>query len=159
VTRDAQLAALEARIGQLDDPTALVALATEIDTLGVELAAELRGVVSESDRVVLARVLARVPAVHVRALLRAAERFDDAGSPRRAAFVLVEALRVAFDPEMLATTAAALAFVLEAHGQAPAAARVGDVVTASPRTRFLAAVDAVRAAIDWSALDDELGFD
>jgi len=165
----ARLAALDGRIDQLADPTALLALATEIDALGVELAAELRRFAAEPERIAPLRpVLARVPNVHARAALRAAELFDDAGSPRRAAYVLLETLRMVFDPDTIATVVTALLFTLDAHGQAPAAARLRELVTANAepgasrrevRARFLAGLDALRAAIDWPALEDELGLD
>jgi len=76
--------------------------------------------------------------------------------------------REGLTPELVATVVTALVFMLDAHGQAPAAARLRELVTASAepgasrrevRARFLAGLDALRAAIDWPALEDELGLD
>lgn len=158
------LAALEQRIGELADPAELLALATAIDQLGMQLAYEIRRYGAGSELAApLKPVLLRVPVVHARALLRTAERYDDVGSPRRAAFVLIEALRKSFSADTLATAAHALAFLLDAHGQPAAATRVralmaevGDGDRRAIRARFEAGLDELRDRdIAWAALDDE----
>jgi hypothetical protein len=161
------LATLEAKIAQLAEPGELLALATEIDQLGQQLAHEIAELGAQRERAApLASVLVRVPTVYATALLRAAERFDDRGSPRRAAVVLIEALRRVFDPAMTDTVVGALGFLLEANGERAAAERARDLVTApagdpaarrEARARFLAGLDELRASIDWAALEDELG--
>lgn len=161
-----RLAALEARLSTLDDPGALIALATEIDDLGRRLALEIVGLADRELAAPLEPVLIRVPIVHTRVLLRAAEKLDDAGSPRRAARVLIEALRKAIDANLVEPVAQALAFTLDATGQRETAARVLSLATVDPaasrrewRARYLAAVDELPDRIDWLALDDELGVD
>lgn len=158
------LAALERRIAELDDPAELLALATQIDQLGMQLAYEIRRYGAQSELAApLKPVLLRVPVVHARALLRTAERYDDRGSPRRAAYVLIEALRKSFAVDALAAAAHALAFLLDAHGQPTAAARVRTLMTADGggdrraiRARFEAALDELRDRdIRWVDLDDE----
>jgi hypothetical protein len=162
-----RLAELERQIDERDQPDELVALATAIDELGRELALEFTLVAAQPELAAPLRpVLLRLPAVHTRALLRAAEKLDDAGSPRRAARVLIEALRKALDARMVEVVAGALVFTLEAFAQREAAARVRALVTAEPtasrrelRARYLAVVDELPALIDWSALDDGQAFD
>lgn len=165
----ATLAALEARIAQLAEPADLLALAAEIDQLGMQLAYEITRFAAQPELAApLKPVLVRVPTVHTRTLLRAAERFDDLGSPKRATYVLIEALRKAFSSETIAAVAQALTFTLEAHGQAVAAAHVRALVTSRVdeaasrrelRARFLAGIDELPGLIDWNALDDEPGLD
>lgn len=160
------LAALEERGRQLSEPTELLALATQIDELASQLAHEIASHAADSPLAApLAPVLRRVPAIRAHVLLRAAERFDDRGSPRRAALVLVEALRRAFGAEVT-SIAEALTFTLEAHGQLGAARLVGALITPrdggdrrAQRAQLLEALDALTGVIDWSALDDELGTD
>jgi hypothetical protein len=161
-----ELAALEAQIDARVEAADLLALATEIDELGRRLATELAGLLVQPERAApLKPVLLRLPAVHTRALLRAAEKLDDAGSPRRAARVLIEALRKAFDANLVDPVADALAFVLDAFAQRDAAARLRELTAPSElgrrelRARHLAIVDELPSLIEWSALDDELGFD
>jgi hypothetical protein len=161
-----ELAALEAQIDARVEAADLLALATDIDELGRRLATELAGLLVQPELAApLKPVLLRLPAVHTRALLRAAEKLDDAGSPRRAARVLIEALRKAFDANMVDTVADALAFVLDAFAQRSAAARLRELTVPSElgrrelRARHLAIVDELPSLIEWSALDDELGFD
>jgi len=162
------LAALERRISELVQPEELLALATQIDQLGMQLAYEIRRYGARSELAApLKPVLMRVPIVHARALLRTAERFDDVGSPRRAAFVLIEALRKSFAADALAAAAEALSFILEAHGQTAASIQLRDLMTSrgSPqagsdrrevRAQFEVGLDRLRDhAIDWLALDDE----
>ena len=163
------LAALEQRIPQLAEPTELLELAAQLDLLGMQLAYEITRLAAQPELAApLKPVLVRVPTVHARALLRAAERFDDLGSPKRAVYVLLEALRKAFEPATIAAAAEALTFSLDAHGQRAAAARVRELVTAPTdqgqtrrelRESFLAGLDELRAQIDWTALDDEPGTD
>lgn len=163
----ATLEALEARGQQLSDPGELLALATQIDELAARLAHELASHAASPELAApLKPVLLRVPTVRARVLLRAAERFDDRGSPRRAALVLIEGLRRAFGSDVLTSLAEALTFSLDAHGQTAAARLLGTLVTPpdgsaadrrEQRARYLATLDALTAAIDWSAFDDELG--
>ncbi len=166
----ATLTSLEDRIATLDEPAELLALATEIDELGVQLAYEISNAAQPELAAPLAPVLMRVPGVRTRTLLRAAERYDDLGSPKRAAYVLIEALRRAFDAATIAEVAAALSFLLDANDQAVAAARLRTIVTLpgdpppgtsrrEARDRLLAAIELLRESIDWTALDDELGTD
>lgn len=168
----ATLAALDRRIAELTDPGELLALATEIDQLGMELAYEITRLGSTPELVApLKPVLINVPKVHARALLRAAERFDDVGSPRRAAYVLLEALLKSFDPDTINVVNDALSFILEAHGQTEAAGELRALVAARAdhraagadrrqlRAQFVAAVEALRARIEWHALEDEPGVD
>ena len=167
--RAAELAALEERIATVDEPDALVAIATQVDTLGMELAFEIsRHAHDEAHVAPLKPVLMRVPMLYGRALVRAAEKFDDLGSPKRAVYVLFEALRKAFDPEVIASVTTALSFVLDAHGQGTAAQRLSDLVAVREeqraagmdrkevRAQFSAALEQVRdRAVDWSALADD----
>ncbi|MBS1121536.1 MAG: hypothetical protein H6Q90_3764 [Deltaproteobacteria bacterium] len=162
------LTALEDKISQLAEPSELLALASEIDQLGMQLAHEITRLASRPELAApLGPVLVRVPSVYARTLLRAAERFDDLGSPKRSTYVLIEALRKTFEPATINTVAQALRFVLEAHGQPAAAERVRELVTMlderpsrrDARERFLAAIDELRDLVDWGALDDELGLD
>jgi hypothetical protein len=154
---------LEQQIVTRDQPGDLLALATAIDELGRNLALEIveRGEAAAA----LKPILLRVPGVHTRVLLRAAEKLDDAGSPRRAARVLIEALRKAFDANLVEVVVDALTFTLEASGQQAAAARLQALVTAEPasrrelRARHMAIVDGLPDLVDWPALDDELAFD
>lgn len=169
----AQLAALEQRLGEASEPAALLALATEIDRLGGQLVAELARLRDQPAlRSPLASVLLRVQEVYARTLLRTAERFDDVGSPRRGAYVLIEVLRRAIEPDVLELAIGALAFTLEAHGQDAAAARVralsalalpapGEDIPArrDRRARYLELIDALPDHIAWTSLDDELGVD
>jgi len=161
------LASLEQQIATRDQPAELLALATAIDDLGRELALEIVRLAAQPELAApLKPVLLRVPVVHTHALLRAAEKFDDAGSPRRAARVLIEALRKAIDANMVEVVSDALGFTLEAFAQHAAVAKVRSLVTAPEgasrrelRARHLAVVDELPAVIDWTALDDELGVD
>lgn len=166
--RAAELAALEAQAETLGDPDLLVALATQIDALGMQLAYEIsRHAHDEAHIAPLKPVLMRVPALYGRTLLRAAEKFDDQGSPRRAAYVMFEALRKAFDHDVITSVAGALSFVLEAHGQSTPAAKIRALLAdrddqrargvdrREVRTQFAAALDALRdGGVQWDALDD-----
>jgi hypothetical protein len=160
-----QLATLEARITHLDDGPALLHLATEIDELGRRVALAIAqhapgaGVATP-----LHPVLLRVPAIYTRTLLRAAEKYDDIGSTRRAVFALVEALRRAFEANMVEPVTEALVFILDAHEQEAAAGYTRKLATGlddaattrrERRAHYLAAVDALRDVIDWALLDDE----
>jgi hypothetical protein len=167
--RALELASLESRIADLEDPEVLVAVASQIDKLGMQLAFEISRHAHDADHVApLKPVLMRVPSIYGRALVRAAEKFDDRGSPKRAAYVLFEALRKAFDPALIASMMDALAFVLEAHEQGAAAVqlralvirreaqRAAGVDRKDVRTQFAAALEQLRdRAIDWTALTDE----
>jgi len=161
------LAELEAQIDQLDQPTELLMLATSIDQLGRQLAQQLTQLIAEPARAKpLEPILLAVPAVHVRALLRAAEKLDDAGSPRRAARVLLEALHHAFNADKVAQVADALGFTLVAFEQRAAADKLLALASLDPalprrerRARHLALIDELAEAIEWAALDDELGYD
>jgi hypothetical protein len=157
-----RLAQLTAQIDKRDGAAELLALATAIDELGREVALEIAQDASAAAS--LRPVLLAVAPAYTRALLRAAEKYDDMGSPRRAAFALVEALRRAFDAGNVDVVGAALIFVLDAGDQAAAAARVRDIVdgagdTAVPRRElrkgYIGSIDELRALIDWGALDDE----
>lgn len=166
--RAAELAALEEQVETLDDPHLLVALATRMDTLGMQLAYEISRHAHDAAHIApLKPVLLRVPALYGKTLLRAAEKFDDQGSPRRAAYVLFEALRKAFDPDVITAVASALSFVLEAHGQSKPAQTIRALLTEREdrraagvdrrevRTQFSAALEALRdGGVDWDALDD-----
>ncbi|MBA3453238.1 MAG: hypothetical protein H0T42_09120 [Deltaproteobacteria bacterium] len=166
--RAAELAALEAQAETLTDPDLLVALATQIDGLGMQLAYEIsRHAHDEAHIAPLKPVLMRVPALYGRTLLRAAEKFDDQGSPRRAAYVLFEALRKAFDHDVITSVAGALSFVLEAHGQTTPAAKIRALLAERDeqrargverrevRTQFAAALETLRdRGVQWDALDD-----
>lgn len=166
--RAAELAALEAQAETLGDPDLLVALASQIDALGMQLAYEISRHAHDAAHIApLKPVLLRVPALYGRTLLRAAEKFDDQGSPRRAAYVLFEALRKAFDHDVITTVAGALSFVLDAHGQRKPAMtirallgerddqRARGVDRREVRTRFAAALETLRdTGVDWNALDD-----
>lgn len=167
--RALELASLESRIDTLEDPDALVAVASQIDKLGMQLAFEISRHAHDADHIApLKPVLMRVPAVYGRALVRAAEKYDDGGSPKRAAYVLFEALRKAFDPELIASMCDALAFVLEAHEQGPVAFKLRDLVRARAeqrasgmdrkdvRTQFASGLTELRDhGIDWNALADD----
>ena len=167
--RAAELAALEGRIEQLADPDMLVALASQVDTIGMQLAFEISRDGHDAAQVApLKPVLMRVPAIYGRALVRAAEKFDDLGSPKRAAYVLFEALRKAFDADVIGSVSAALAFILEAHGQGSAAQRLRDLVATREdqraagtdrkevRAQFIAALEQLRdRGVDWAALADD----
>ncbi|MBA2544903.1 MAG: hypothetical protein H0V17_34995 [Deltaproteobacteria bacterium] len=162
------LASLEQQIATLDQPADLISLATSIDELGRDLALEIVRLATQPELAdPLKPVLLRVPGAYTRALLRAAEKLDDAGSPRRAARVLIEALRKAFDANLVEVVADALGFTLDAFAQQAAATRLRTLVRfADPaasrrelRTRHLAVVEELPELIDWTALDDELGFD
>jgi len=166
--RVAELAALEVRIDQLAEPEVLVALASQIDTLGMQLAFEISRHAHDAAHVApLKPVLIRVPEVHGRALVRAAEKFDDLGSPRRAAYVLFEALRKAFDPDVIGSVSAALAFILDAHEQGTAATQLRSLVATREeqraagvdrkevRIQFASALELLRdRGVDWTALAD-----
>ena len=167
--RVAELAALEVRIDQLAEPEVLVALASQIDTLGMQLAFEISRHAHDAAHVApLKPVLIRVPEVHGRALVRAAEKFDDLGSPRRAAYVLFEALRKAFDPDVIGSVSAALAFILDAHEQGTAATQLRALVSTREeqraagvdrkevRIQFASALELLRdRGVDWTALADD----
>lgn len=169
----AQLAVLEQQLAEAAEPAALLALATEVDRLGGQLVSELARLRDQPElRSPLAAVLLRVQEVYAKTLLRTAERFDDVGSPRRGAYVLIEVLRRAIDPDVLAMTIDALAFTLEAHGQDVAATYVrGLAALALPatgediparrarRARYLDLIDTLPDHIAWTDLDDELGVD
>jgi len=172
--RALELASLESRIDTLEDPEVLVAVASQIDKLGMQLAFEISRHAHDADHVApLKPVLMRVPEVYGRALVRAAEKYDDGGSPKRAAYVLFEALRKAFDPALIASMCDALAFILEAHQQGPVAFKLRDLVATRAeqrasgmdrkevRTQFASALTQIRDhGIDWNALaDDEVQFD
>lgn len=158
------LADLEAQIDQHDDGGDLVILATTIEHFGRQLAQELQLALSDPARAEpLKPILLRVPAVHVRALLRAAEKLDDAGNSRTAARVLVEALHRAFDADRVEQVADALGFVLVAFEQRAASTTLETLLALDPalprrerRQRHLELVDELADAIDWTALDDEL---
>ncbi len=166
--RAAELAALEEQVETLTAPDLLVALATRIDTLGMQLAYAISRHVNDPAHVApLKPVLMRVPALYGKTLLRAAEKFDDLGSPRRAAYVLFEALRKAFDPDVITSVASALSFILEAHGQAKSAVTIRGLLAEREdrrargedrrevRTQFAAALEALRdGGVEWDALDD-----
>lgn len=166
--RAAELAALEEQVETLTSPDLLVALASRIDTLGMQLAYEISRHAHDAGHIApLKPVLMRVPALYGKTLLRAAEKFDDLGSPRRAAYVLFEALRKAFDPDVITSVASALSFVLEAHGQAKPAVAIREILVEREdrrargvdrrevRTQFAAALDELRdGGVDWDALDD-----
>jgi len=166
--RAAELAALEEQVETLSDPHLLVALATRIDTLGMQLAYEISRHAHDAAHIApLKPVLLRIPALYGKTLLRAAEKFDDQGSPRRAAYVLFEALRKAFDPDVITAVASALSFVLEAHGQTKPARTIRALLTEREdrraagvdrrevRTQFSSALEALRdGGVDWDALDD-----
>lgn len=166
--RAAELGALEEQVETLSDPHLLVALATRIDTLGMQLAYEISRHAHDAAHIApLKPVLLRIPALYGKTLLRAAEKFDDQGSPRRAAYVLFEALRKAFDPNVITAVASALSFVLEAHGQTKPARTIRALLTEREdrraagvdrrevRTQFSTALEALRdGGVDWDALDD-----
>ena len=160
------LVELEKAIDARDRIEDLLALATAIDALGRTLALELTRLGTDRElRAPLELVLLRVPAVHTRALLRTAEKLDDTGSPRRAARVLVEALRKAFDADLVEVVIDALGFTLDAFDQRAAILKLhelGSIEAATRRERrtiYLTRVDDLAAAIVWAELDDELGFD
>lgn len=152
-----QLDALEAELASAHTPEALVDLAGRVDALGRQIAAVAAGDPAHG------ALLVRVPPLYVRILLLAAERYDDRGSPRRAAVVLLEALRRAFTPAALGTVGEALAFLLEAHEQPAIAARVRALVDHHVLYRSLgratSALDdeitAIHGAIDWARLPDD----
>ena len=158
------LADLEAQIDQHDDGGDLVILATTIEHFGRQLAQELQLALSDPARAEpLKPILLRVPAVHVRALLRAAEKLDDAGNSRTAARVLAEALHSASDADRGEQGADALGFVLVAFEQRAASTTLETLLALDPalprrerRQRHLELVDELADAIDWTALDDEL---
>jgi hypothetical protein len=165
--RTAELAELGDRVETVNDPDLLVSLAIQIDKLGMQLAYEIsRHAHDEAHIAPLKPVLLRVPALYGKTLLRAAEKFDDQGSPRRAAFVLFEALRKAFDHDVITAVAGALSFVLEAHGQSAPATRIRTLLTERDtqrasgvdrrevRVRFSAALDELREGVAWDALED-----
>ena len=160
----AALAELDAEIDQHDQANDLVMLATTIDHFGRGLAQELQRVMAEPALAdPLKPVLLAVPAVHVRALLKAAEKLDDAGSPRRAARVLVEALHRAFDADKTSLVADALGFTLLAFEQRAAADTLQTILAIDPamprrerRARHQALVEQLAEAIEWDTLDDEL---
>ncbi|MGE0402142.1 MAG: hypothetical protein AB7T06_35905 [Kofleriaceae bacterium] len=161
------LTALEEQIDGLEHPSDLLVLSTKIDDLGRQLALELQRLALEPARMApLKPVLLRVPVVHTRALLRCAEKLDDLGSPRRAVRVLLEALRKAFDANMVEMVVDALVFTLDAFEQRAATARLRALLEPLPdasrreaRVRHMGIVDELIALIEWAALDDELGYD
>lgn len=161
------LAELEREIDARTQIDELVALATAIDALGRTLALEITRLGGDRDaRAPLELVLLRVPAVHTRALLRTAEKLDDAGSPRRAARVLLIALRKAIDANLVDVVATALEFTFAAFDQHAASEKLRAVLAIDPamprrerRHHHLALVDDLEAAIEWDALDDELAYD
>jgi hypothetical protein len=167
IDRAHALTVLEQQVDLLQDPSELLALATQIEDFGRELALELQRLIAEpTRRAPLEPVLMKVPVVHTRVLLRCAEKLDDLGSPRRAARVLCEALRKAFDANMVATVVDALGFTLDAFDQRPASTRLralmeppAEASRRERRVRHMHIVDELLALIEWSELDDELGFD
>ena len=161
------LTALERRIDTLEHPAELLALATEIDSLGRHLALELQRLALDPARSApLKPVLLRVPAAHTRVLLRCAEKLDDLGSPRRAVRVPLEALRKALDADMVEVVVDALGFTLEAFEQHAASARLRSLLESPAemsrrerRARNLGIIDELATTIEWLALEDELGYD
>ncbi len=159
------LAELEKEIETRDQIAELLALATAIDALGRTLAIEITRLAAVPEQATpLKLVLLRVPSVHTRALLRTAEKLDDAGSPRRATRVLLVALRKAIDANLVDVVATALSFTLDA--QRAAIAKLDQLLASDPaldrrerRQRHLALVDELEALIVWDALDDELAYD
>lgn len=157
------LAALEAQLPTLEQPAELFALATAVDELGRRVALELQRLATDATRAApLKPVLLRVPSVHTRVLVRLAEKLDDRGSPRRAARVLLEALRKAFDANMVDTVVDALGFTLEAFAQRAASARLrsllepaGALGRREHRARYMSIVDELDTLVEWAALDDE----
>lgn len=157
---ESQLALLTAQIDQVETGPELLAVATRLDELGRDVAEAF----TQSRDAALRPVLLGIPRAYTQALLRAAEKYDDAGSPRRAVFALVEALGRAFDANMVAVVGGVLAFVLDANEQEEAASRTRVVVSATEdasvsrrelRQRFLASVAELREQIEWNALEDE----
>ena len=167
LTRDpaAELAELAAQIDQHDQPGDLLLLSTTIDHFGRQLAQELSRVIAAPALAdPLKPILLAVPAVHVRALLRTAEKLDDANSPRRGARVLLEALHHAFDANLVEVVVEALGFTLAAFEQRTAADKLQALASIDPnlarrarRGLHLALVEELADAIEWPVLDDELG--
>lgn len=150
---DELFAALEAELPTAQTPEALVDLAGRVDALGRQIAVAI----ATGDATHRALLL-RIPALYVRILLTAAERYDDRGSARRAAVVLLEALRRAFAPAAFGTVGEALAFLLEANDQSALAQRVRALVTSRSERATSALLDEITAihdAIDWAALPDD----
>lgn len=163
---------LEALVEQIDKrqaPAELLALATEIDQLGRQIALTMSQHAPGSELAAPLRpVLLAVPAAYAQTLLRAAEKYDDIGSPRRAVFALVEALRKAFEANMVAVVGDALAFTLEANDQPAGATRMREIMRAAEqqgmsrrelRERYLEQIAELHGRIDWNALEDEPGTD
>lgn len=168
-SRASELEALEQRVNASNDPDLLVAIASQIDTLGMQLAFEIsRHAHDEAHIAPLKPVLMHVPTSYGRALIRAAEKYDDLGSPKRAVYVLFEALRKAFDADLIMAVSEALSFMLEAHGQGAAARQLRALVATRAaqrasgvdrkevRTQFGASLAQLRdRGLDWTALADE----
>ncbi len=165
-----EVATFELRIPQLSEPSELLALATELDRLAMQLAHQVARYAPDSAEVAsLKPLLLRTSAAYGKALLRTAERFDDLGSPKRAVYVLLEALRKAFDPQLIASVAASLSFTLEANGQAAAATRLREILSERAdrraagverreiRSQFTVAMEDIRdRLIEWTMLDDDV---
>ncbi|MDB4963887.1 MAG: hypothetical protein JWP01_3886 [Myxococcales bacterium] len=158
-----RLEQLARQVKDATEPTTLVSLATELDAFGRTVAQELAIRRDDPD---LRRVLVYVPTLQSQALLRAAEGFDDRGSPRRAVYVLFEALRTAFDASVITTISEALTLMLEANGQPSASATLRELLAAREqhraeggkvgevRARFSESVRQLRDSVDWGALAD-----
>lgn len=154
------LADLDAQTDEYDTGSDLRIHATSIEHFGRELAQQLQRVHSEpAEADPLKPILLAVPAIHVRALLRAAEKVDDEGSPRGAMHLLVEALHRAFDADRITQVADALGFMLVAYQQHTAADKLDSLLSLDPalprrerRQRYLDLVEQLTGAIDWGAL-------
>lgn len=160
MTAATTLADLDAQTDQYDTGADLRIHATAIEHFGRELAQELqRSIADPAKADPLKPVLLAVPAVHVRALLRAAEKVDDEGSPRGAMHLLVEAMHRAFDADRVDEVANALGFVLVAYQQHTAATALNALLAIAPelprrerRQRHVELVEQLERAIDWGAL-------
>lgn len=154
------LADLDAQTETYDTGSDLRIHATSIEHFGRELAQRLQRVQGDpAEAEPLKPILLAVPAIHVRALLRAAEKIDDEGSPRGAMHLLVEALHRAFDADRVPQVADALGFMLVAYQQRTAAEKLDALLSLDPalprrerRERHLDLVEQLTDAIDWGAL-------